>query len=200
MTLTGVAQRAQIEPTVFYRRYANLEELFERYTHKYDYWLGNLAETMPANQSDEDAFKWVIRNLTISLYKNKGMQELLRWELSTDNSITRRTTSLRELVNIPLIRLLEFRFKDSGIDMNVITALIISGVYYLVLNQNLSKFCDVDFSSKKGKLRLEDGVEQLASILFAELKQKQELLNIANKLKAEGVSESVINKCLNLQK
>jgi len=200
VTLTGVAQRAQIEPTVFYRRYANLEELFERYTHKYDYWLGNLAETMPADQSDEDAFKWILKNLTISLYKNKGMQELLRWELSIDNSITRRTTSLRELVNIPLIRLLEFRFKNSGIDMNVITALIISGVYYLVLNQNLSKFCDVDFSSKKGKLRLEDGVEQLASILFAELKQKQELLNIANKLRAEGVSESIINKCLNLQK
>jgi len=199
VTLTGVAQRAQIEPTVFYRRYANLEELFERYTHKYDYWLGNLAETMPANQSDEDAFKWVIRNLTISLYKNKGMQELLRWELSTDNSITRRTTSLRELVNIPLIRLLEFRFKDSGIDMNVITALIISGVYYLVLNRNLSRFCDVDFSSKKGKLRLEDGVEQLASILFAELKQRQELNDIANKLRAEGVSENIINKCINFK-
>ena len=36
VTLTGVAERAQIEPAVFYRRYATLDELFDRYTHKYD--------------------------------------------------------------------------------------------------------------------------------------------------------------------
>ncbi len=36
VTLTGVAERAKIEPAVFYRRYANLEELFEKYTQKYD--------------------------------------------------------------------------------------------------------------------------------------------------------------------
>lgn len=39
VTLTGVARRAKIEPAVFYRRYNNLEELFDKYTQKYDYWL-----------------------------------------------------------------------------------------------------------------------------------------------------------------
>jgi len=198
VTLTGVAQRAQIEATVFYRRYANLEELFDQYTHKYDYWLGNLAEMMPSDLSDEEAFKWILKNLTIALYKNKGMQQLLIWELSHDNQVTRRTSGLRELINEPLIRLLEYRFKDSGIDMNVICAMMISGIYYLILHRNRSKFCDVDFATKKGKDRLESAVEQLASILFGELKRKQEILEIAARLRAEGVSESIINKCMAL--
>jgi Transcriptional regulator len=196
VTLTGIAQRAQIEATVFYRRYANLEELFDQYTHKYDYWMGNLLEIMPADLNDEEKFKWILKNLTIALYKNRGMQQLLIWELSNDNPVTRRTSRMRELVNEPLIRMLEYIFKDSGMDMNVISAVIISGIYYLILHRNMTKFCNVDFSTKKGRERLENSVEQLATILFAELKRKQELINIANKFRAEGVSEDIISKCL----
>jgi AcrR family transcriptional regulator len=196
VTLTGVAQRAQIEATVFYRRYANLEELFDQYTHKYDYWMGNLAEMIPSELNDEESFKWLMRNLTIALYKNKGMQQLLIWELSTDNSVTRRTAGLRELVNESLIRILENRFKDSDLDMNTIAALMISGIYYLILHKQRSRFCDVDFSSRTGKLRLEKAVDQLATILFSQLKKKQEIQLIADKLRSEGVSEYIINKCL----
>ena len=156
VTLTGIAKRAQIEPPVFYNRYANLEELFDQYVHKYDYWLGNIAEMLPSDLSDEDAFKWIFKNLIIALYKNKGMQQLLIWELSDDNPTTRRTSQLRELVNEPLIRLLEQRFEGSGIDMNVISALMISGIYFLVLHRNIFNFCDIYFSTKKGKLRFEE--------------------------------------------
>lgn len=197
VTLTAVAQRAKIEPTVFYRRYANLEELFDQYTHKYDYWLGNLAEMIPADLSDEEVFKWLMRNLIQALYKNKGMQQLLIWELSDNNPVTRRTANLRELLNQSLIKLLEIRFQNSGIDMNVICALMISGIYYLVLHRDISTFCNVDFSVKKGKERFEESVDKLVTILFAELRYQNEKLELANRLRAEGVSEHIIQKCLN---
>lgn len=197
VTLTGVAQRAQIEATVFYRRYANMEELFDHYTRKYDYWLGNLAETMPSDLSYEDMFKWILKNLTTALYKNKGMQQLLIWELSDDNPVTRRTASLRESMNEPLIRMMEAVFQGSGLDMNVITAMMISGIYYLILHRNRSKFCEIDFSTRKGKARLEETIDQLAAILFAELKRQHEKAELAGRLRAEGVSEEIINKCLN---
>ena len=197
VTLTGIAKRAQIEPPVFYNRYANLEELFDQYVHKYDYWLGNIAEMLPSDLSDEDAFKWIFKNLIIALYKNKGMQQLLIWELSDDNPTTRRTSQLRELVNEPLIRLLEQRFEGSGIDMNVISALMISGIYYLVLHRNISKFCDIDFSTKNGKIRFEEGIDKLVSILFSQLDKQKEMNEIANRFRAEGISEDIIIKCMN---
>lgn len=197
ITLTAVAQRAKIEPAVFYRRYANLEELFEQYTHKYDYWLGNLAEMIPAGLNDEEVFKWLMRNLIQALYKNRGMQQLLIWELSDNNPVTRRTANLREMLNQSLIKLLEIRFQNSGIDMNVICSLMISGIYYLVLHRDISTFCNVDFATKKGKERFEVSVDKLITILFAELKYQNEKSEIANRLKDEGVSESIIERCLN---
>ena len=198
VTLTGVAQRAKIEPTVFYRRYANLSELFDKYTHKYDYWLAGITELMPSDMNEEESFKWIMRNLITALYKNKGMQQLLIWELSDDNITTRRTANLREQVNEPLIRLLENRFKDTDLDMNAIAAVMISGVYYLILHQDRSKFCDIDFANKQGKVRLDKAIDKLSSMLFAELNRQNQLLEIKRKLIAEGVSESVIEKCFNI--
>ncbi len=173
VTLTGIAARAQIEPTVFYRRYSNLDELFEIYTHKYDYWLAGIAELMPQDMSDEESMKWILLNLTRALHKNRGMQQLLIWELSDDNPVTRRTAALREKINETLIRELEKRFENTGVDLSVLAALIISGIYYLILHRNMSTFCNVDFSSKSGRERLEKTIDQLVSILFATMRAQQ---------------------------
>ena len=196
VTLTGVAERAKIEPAVFYRRYANLDELFDRYTQKYDYWLGGIAENMPKNLTEEDSFKWIMQNLIQALLKNKGMQQLLIWELSDDNAITRRTARLREMINEPLVRLLEYKFSGTGLDINVISAMMISGIYYLILHRKRSLFCDVDFDTKKGKDRLKIATDQLSTIMFAQIQKAGELNQIAEKLRAEGVSEDVIKRCV----
>lgn len=196
VTLTGVAERAQIEPAVFYRRYANLEELFDHYTHKYDYWLANLAGQMPGNLNEEETLKWVMQNLIQALWNNKGMQQLLIWELSDDNPITRRTAGLREMINDSLIQLLEYKFKDCQIDINPIAATIISGIYYLILHRKRSSFCRVNFNTRSGKERLKTGIDQLATLLFDFANQQAENHLIANRLRAEGVSEEIIAKCV----
>ncbi len=175
VTLTGIAARAQIEPTVFYRRYSNLDELFDVYSHKYDYWLAGIAELMPPDLSDEDSMKWILLNLTRALHKNRGMQQMLIWELSDDNPVTRRTATLREKINEALICELEKRFENTGVDLSVMAALLISGIYYLILHRNMSTFCNVDFSSKSGRERLEKTIDQLVSILFATMRSQQEV-------------------------
>ena len=101
-------------------------------------------------------------------------------------------------MNEPLLRIMEKVFQGSGLDMNVITAMMISSIYYLIIRRNRSTFCEIDFSTRKGKARLEEAINQLSTILFAELKRQHEKTELANRLRAEGVSESIINKCLNL--
>ena len=174
VTLTGIAARAQIEPTVFYRRFSNLEELFDVFTHKYDYWLAGIAELMPQDLSDKDTMKWILLNLVRSLYKNKGMQQLLIWELSDDNPTTRRTATLRERINETLILELEKRFAKTGVDLSVLAALIISGIYYLILHRNMSTFCNVDFSSKAGRERLENTIDQLVTMMFSMIEMQEQ--------------------------
>ncbi|MDD4198487.1 MAG: TetR/AcrR family transcriptional regulator, partial [Paludibacter sp.] len=182
VTLKEIIQRAKIEASVFYRRYNKLDDLFDDYTRKYDYWFGSVSIMIPKNLNDEEAFKWIIQNLAKELYKNKIMQKILIWELCDENPVTRRTAVQRETLNTSLIQLLEQRFAGSGLDINVLTALTISGVYYLILHQHISKFCDVDFSTREGKKRLDKSLDQLVSLFFSEAKHQQEKRNIAQRL------------------
>ena len=199
VTLKEIASRAKIEASVFYRRYNNLEELFDDYTRRYDYWFGNITLKMPKHLDDEMAFKWIIQNLARELYQNKVMQKLLIWELCDENHVTRRTAIQRESLNQSLIKLLEQRFAGSGLDINALTAITISGVYYLILHKEISKFCDVDFSSNKGKKRLENAIGQLISLYFSASRHQNEKHEIARKLREEGVSQDVIDRCIQLQ-
>lgn len=195
ITLTGVADRAKIEPAVFYRRYANLEELFDKYTRKYDYWFGDILESIPKNLSEDEGLQFVLDKLIQSLYKNKGMQQLLKWELTEDNPTTRRTAQLRESINEPLIKLLEYKFQGSGLNINVIAATVISGIYYLILHRQRSTFCGVDYNTRSGKEQFMEGIRQLTNLLFDKLRKDWEMSLIVEKLKAEGVSEEIIAKC-----
>lgn len=199
VTLKEIASRAKIEASVFYRRYNNLEELFDDYTRKYDYWFGSIALKMPKDLNDESAFKWIIQNLAKELYANKVMQRLLIWELSDENPVTRRTAVQREMLNKSLIQMMEQRFAGSGLDINVLTALCISGVYYLILHHNISNFCDVDFASRAGKKRLDKALDQLISLFFSELRHQQEKHQIAQRLKESGVSQDIIDQCIDLK-
>lgn len=173
VTLTAVAQRAKIEASVFYRRYENLDDLFDEYTRKYDYWLAGITELLPADLNEEDSLRWIMRNLITALYKNRVMQQLLVWELSEDNEVTRRTATLREKINESLIGLLETRFENSGWDMKVVVSMFIGGIYYLILHRMRSTFCSVDFNTRKGKERLLETVDQMIRVVFADINKSK---------------------------
>lgn len=43
LKVTEIARQAQIEPIVFYNRYADLTEFVDEYVKKYDYWFSNIV-------------------------------------------------------------------------------------------------------------------------------------------------------------
>jgi hypothetical protein len=74
--------------------------------------------------------------------------------------------------------------------------MMISGIYYLILHRKRSEFCSIDFNTKIGKERLRTGVRQMSELLFDGIQKKKEMLEIAERLRAEGVSEEIISKCV----
>ena len=196
ITLTAIAQKAKIESTVFYRRYKSLEDLFDKYTEKYDFWFNSIAENIPKDISDKEIFSELLNNLINSLYKSKGMQQLLIWELSSDNKTTRKTARMREMLNEPLVSMLDARFSGSGINIRVVSAIVISGIYYLILHRKRSSFCAVDFATKIGKNQLESTVLQIIELMYMLNELSNYKMEIAKRLREEGVSEDIIKKCV----
>lgn len=174
--LSDITRQADIEPVVFYNRYKNLDDFYDEFVKKYDYWVAEGikrrdtpdGETMPT----EDYCKTVLKGLISDLRDDKIMREILRWEISNANPVTERTAMLREMLNMQLV----FKFKklfregDSSIDIAVLSALMIGGIYYLFLHRDRSTFCGLDLNDPGDIERMHKTVDAIVDLAFSTLK------------------------------
>lgn len=113
LTATGIMQEAEIEPVQFYRRYKDLDAFIDEYVKKFDYWFSDVIKVADLGKNGQEYYENILCNLFNSLWDNKIMQELLRWEIATDNEISHRTAQLRELHTLPLCKKFANLFSDS---------------------------------------------------------------------------------------
>lgn len=198
MTLTGLAQDAHIEPIVFYNRYKDLDGFFDELVKKYDYWFSDLTKGYEGDLFTSKGYNFILKELFTTLSENRMMQQLLKWELSAINPTTMRTAGLREFHTIPLAKSFDNLFKSSSVDITSVSALLIGGIYYLILHKDLSAFSGIDVSTKEGKEIINQTIDYLTELLFKELNPNQEIVEIAKKMKQNGIDQSVIVACTGL--
>lgn len=197
MLVTDLIKKAKIEPPVFYNRYNNLDDFLDDFVKKYDYWFKDVIAGSQFPNIDENGYISIFKEVQRALVDRSVMLELLRWEIAEGNETTKRTAMLREMHTLPLVKSFEERFKDSNIDIAAISSLIIGGIYYLNLHRERSYFSEIDIKSEEGQKRIEHTIETLGHIIF-QYKEKEGIrVSIAEKLKREGVSQDVIDKCIN---
>jgi len=192
IAVTAIMQRAKIEPVVFYNRYDDLDNFMDEFVKKYDYWFSDIIKNIEIQENPREQYITIMHSLLDSLKENKVMQQLLRWELSTHNNTTKRTARLRELHTLPLVERYKKIFEDSSVEIDALSALIIGGIYYLVLHGDLSEFGGIDINSEEGTQRLRNAIEYLSSIFFSYLNSGSETMTIAKRMKGKGVEYSNI--------
>lgn len=96
------------------------------------------------------------------------MQELLKWELSTNNEVSQRTAKLREFHTLPLVRYFEKLIKNPSKDIGAAPALMVGGIYYLILHNDLSEFGGIDINEEDGEKRILSFIDYVTETLFSE--------------------------------
>lgn len=100
--ITDIIREADIEPTVFYKRYKNIEEFYAEFVKKNDYWFSDIIKEAIRGEDMMDDVYNMLSALLDALSKKSMMLELLRWEVAQKNDITEHTSKLRELHTLPL--------------------------------------------------------------------------------------------------
>jgi Transcriptional regulator len=201
-TVVGIASKANIQASVFYNRFKDLDDFFEKLVREYDYWFNDsiiIEENLSAIQNYENG----MNRLIDSFIENEIMQQLIKWELTSKNFITQRTAENRENNSKYLINYFSKDLKNETVDFNVLTSLIIGGIYYLILHRNLSTFTSVDFSTKKGIGLLKSTINSMVRKIYGHedgIKNHEQLkiAKITRNLHDNGVGIEVIQKSYGL--
>ena len=194
--VTGIIKRARIEPQVFYNRYRDLDEFYDAYVKKYDYWLSELFKQVEAKLVSEEGLTQLLSEFVSKIASDDMMREILRWEIAQKNATTLRTSALRELHATPVTKGYTKEFEGTDVDIMCTMALMIGGVYYIALHQKLSPFYGIDLSNEEGRRRLKAVLNRIIRHIYAVRNEADEKAGIARRLREHGVSEEIIAECV----
>lgn len=205
LKLTDLCERAKIESPVFYNRYRDMDDFIEKFVRDYDYWLSDNVHLDEKNMSPVENMNNIIQTLIDSLAANPVMQKLIAWELNENNYVTRRTAQNRDNNSQEVIHYFENQLKANEINFNVGSAIVIGGVYYLIMHKDLATFNNVDFSTEEGMQMLKETVTKIVYKLFgsargraASTTEKLTSQRIARNLLQSGVDRDTILKATGL--
>jgi hypothetical protein len=199
LTLTGIIKKAELEPSVFYKRYSDLDDLLDKFVRDYDYWLNDSINFDADKNTPLKNCENLLIELVDSLNSNVIMQKLLAWEILDSSYITKRTAENRERHSVHLLEYFNKKFDDIDINFDVVTALLISGIYYIILHKKVSTFCSIDFTQKENIDLLKQNIKKIvAKIYAAPSSVNAEKLEIAKRLFANKVDYKIIQESTGL--
>lgn len=172
--LNAIAKEADVSKILIHRYFGGVDQLVEAYVLKNDYWIAKAGEVAVEAKGKTD--KETLRDLVISLLKghfeyfdtHEEMRSIILWEITEKTMLLNSVCLVREEVGSLLLEKAEPLFADSKKNLKGITAIIVSGIYYMILHakKNGSTICGIDVNSDEGQKEILDTIEQIVNWTF----------------------------------
>lgn len=190
VSVTTLMARANIESNVFYRRYASIDNLYDTLAKRYDFWINDTIKIAELNDlGPRKFFAKTLKTLYKEFQQNAVMQKLLLWEMSSDNSTTRRTALMRDTMNLSMVEYYDLIFKSAKINIRSIIAILISGIYYLILHKDRAPFCSINFNTPEGEKAFSEAVDTLVELLFDQIDAVNQKKQCLERMLKDGISK-----------
>ncbi|WP_316814684.1 TetR/AcrR family transcriptional regulator [Pedobacter nyackensis] len=172
-----IADTADVSKKLIYRYFGSVENLIEIYVKQKDYWIlfppDNIEDTptFDTDQGKELSIK-MFHNLFRYLSAETEMQKILIWEISEKTNIMKEVTALREKLGSDLFKMIDSFFEKSDADFRATYAIILGGIYYMILHSNGTggPFCEIDIKNPSEQARIEEVIRKLISWTYQEAK------------------------------
>lgn len=168
LNATAVSKEAGVDKSLVYSYFGSLDNLVETYILQRDF-LNAVAKddlvVMLENTTavPKEAIYGLLHNQLDTLLKDKVLQKIIHWELGENKTYLRNIADKREELGEAFFKVAEPTYDKANIDLRGILAVLISGVYYLVLHAktNGSLFCGIDLNTPEGEQRIKDAITSI---------------------------------------
>lgn len=168
-----VAKLAGVSKKLIYRYFGSFERLIEAYVVETDYWMqfaGHMRQlSTPRDiESTKQLITEILKNQFLYFHRDREMQELIIWELSSNSDLMRSIHRTRETMGQQLFEMTDLYLDKSKINFRAIAALLVGGIYYTILHtrHNGGLFSDVDLSTDSGRQEILKAIDQLVDMSF----------------------------------
>lgn len=176
--INKIAEVAGVNKKLIYVYFGGVNKLIETYIKQQDYWMSSsLDNESLVKEHSEDYAERLAPALLIKqfehIFKNKEIQKILTWEIVEKNKLMRKIADERELLGSELFKLTDPLFKNTNIDLRASYAIMVAGIYYLILHSSVngSTFCEIDISKEDDRRRIFKELNRMITSVYNEAKR-----------------------------
>lgn len=172
--LNRIAKTAGVNKNLIYRYFGDVDTLVETYIRGKDFWLADnkeFPEVFTPTASKEQIIvstSDLLHNQLNYFYNSEEMQHIILSEISEDSQILKRLSALREAMAEPFFSLTEKYFENSDLNFRALSAIMTSGIYYLVLQskKNEAINCGINIRTEQGREMISKTIRQMIEWSF----------------------------------
>lgn len=173
LNASSIAKEAGIDKSLVWTYFGSLDNLVEEYIAQRDFWKYKAADSINNMLTFKDGVKeeymsGLLQFQFQSLLDDEILQRIMLWGISEKKDFLRHISDERELIGEEVFKIVDPQFKNSDIDIRGILAILVAGIYYLVLHgkTNGSLFCGIDLNTADGEDRIKESISQIISMAF----------------------------------
>ncbi|AWW30249.1 TetR/AcrR family transcriptional regulator [Echinicola strongylocentroti] len=154
-----IADTAGVSKKLIYRYFGNADKLIETYIRGEDYWMAFYDSLRQlADHKDDDygkkTIEMTLKNLYEHMSNSQEAQKIILWEISEKSQLMFEICNDREKLGATILAKMDPLFDKTDIDIRGILALILGGIYYIVLHSNSTggSFCEIENENRKNRI------------------------------------------------
>lgn len=184
LNVTTLTEFSGLNKSHLYYHFGDINTLVETYIREKDYWMGfsqeltNLIKKHEGRVGQEVAESLLLNQLDFFMGHSE-MQQVILWQLCEKNPLLYRIGEERESMGERLFQMTDPNFSGSDVDIRAVSALLIAGIYHLVLHSkhNDSLFCGIDIRTTEGMDRIKKAIQLLMECTYSTAKRQREASN-----------------------
>lgn len=139
VTLNQILEKSGTSPLVFYKRYMNLDKLFDIQIRQYDYWLADIFERNYHKENITGSICGIFEDIIDTLNTDKFIQRIIEWHFYSGKDLPGRAVLLWSANLSVYFR--KINEKLSNAEFPFIFDILLGGLFYAFSKRSLTHSC-----------------------------------------------------------
>lgn len=172
LSATNIAKAAGLSRRLITVYFGTVEDLIETYVRGKDYWVAASGDSTEMIKKYDNNTREILECLLTSqleyFYDNVEMQKIVLWQISKSTKIMKEICEERENLSKVFFALSDKELNESNIDLRAVAALLVAGIYYLVLHAKSTDttFCEIRLNDPQGMQRIKQAINLILEKVY----------------------------------
>jgi AcrR family transcriptional regulator len=180
LRVNKIARHIGKDKSAIRHHFGRLVDLEKAYIREKDYWPPFFERFQLTNQPSKEEIKILFIELMqqnlLAFMANPEMQKIILWQISEENPLMRSISDAREESGARLLSKATPFFIRSGTSFKAVLALLLGGIYYLVLHAetNKSTVCGLDINLESDRKTVIKTIREIIGWAFEATNNKND--------------------------